>query len=126
MCRILLVGKEPRLIDVLRLGMEAEGHHIMTALDGFEALEMVSGRHPDVIVTDSKMLDELALNKLKRHAPPCRGFAVILLSDGPQPTERHASICNAYIQKPVAVEQLLTLVSQLSPEGQHPASMPRH
>jgi len=126
MSRILLVSKESHLIEVLRGCLKSEGHHIMTALDGLEALEMVSGRLPDVVVTDSKMLDELALCKLLRHAHPDKGLPVILLSDGPQPTDRHASLFDAYVQKPVAVEQLLTLVSQLISQRQNPASVRRH
>ncbi|WP_027803597.1 response regulator [Paraburkholderia dilworthii] len=126
MSRVLLVGNEPHLIEVLRLGLESEGHHIITALDCLEALEMVSGRLPDVVVTDSEILNELALCKLQRHASPGEGIPVILLSDGPQPADRHADFFHAYVRKPVAVEQVLTLVSQLISERQNPASVPHH
>jgi CheY-like chemotaxis protein len=119
MSRILLVGKEPDLIEVLRLFLETEGHHIMTALDCLEALEMVSGRLPDIVVTDSKTVDPIALCKLQRHAQPGESFPVILLSDGPQPTDPHASLFDAYVQKPVDVQQLLSLVSQLTIERQN-------
>ncbi|WP_027803249.1 response regulator [Paraburkholderia dilworthii] len=121
MSRILLVSKESNLIEVLRLSLRSEGHHIMTALDGLEAFEMVSGRLPDVVVTDSKILDELALCKLLRHAHPDKRLPVILLSDAPPPTDQHASLFDAYIPKPVAVEQLLTLVSRMISERQNPA-----
>ena len=114
MSRILLVSKEPHLIEALRLCLESKGHHTMTALDGMEALEMVSGKLPDMVVTDSKMLDQLALSKLLRHTNPGKGLPAILLSDGPQPIDRHAPRFDAYVQKPVAVEQLLTVVSQLT------------
>ncbi len=114
MSRILLVVKEPHLIEDLLLCLESKGHHIMTALDGLEALEMVSGRLPDVVVTDSETLNKLALGKLVRHANPGKGLPVILLSDGPQRTDRHAPRFDAYVLKPVAIEQLLTLVSQLT------------
>jgi CheY-like chemotaxis protein len=56
MSRILLVGNEPHLIEVLRLCLESEGHHIMTALDGLEAFEMVLGRLPDVVITEGNLL----------------------------------------------------------------------
>ncbi|MEZ2307215.1 response regulator [Paraburkholderia sp. RCC_158] len=114
MSRILLTGKEPQLIEVLRMCLESEGHHIMTALDGPEALEMVSGRLPDVVITDGKMLDGPGLCKLLRHAHPGKGLPVILLSDGPPPTDPHGPRFDAYVEKPVAVDQLLTVVSQLT------------
>ncbi|MFM0688327.1 response regulator [Paraburkholderia strydomiana] len=122
MSRILLVGKEPDLIEVLRLSLEADGHHIMTALDCLEALEMVAGRLPDIVVTDSKTVDAIALCKLQRHAQPGERFRVIRLSDGPQPTDTHASLFDAYVQKPVDVQQLLSLVSQLTIERQNLSS----
>ncbi|TCF96893.1 response regulator [Paraburkholderia strydomiana] len=108
------IPKEPHLIEDLLLCLESKAHHIMTALDGLEALEMVSGRLPDVVVMDSETLNKLALGKLLRHANPGKGLPVILLSDGPQPTDRHAPRFYAYVQKPVAVERLLTLVSQVT------------
>jgi len=122
MSRILLVGKEPDLIEVLRLSLEADGHHIMTALDCLEALEMVAGRLPDIVVTDSKTVDAIALCKLQRHAQPGERFRVIRLSDDPQPTDTHASLFDAYVQKPVDVQQLLSLVSQLTIERQNLSS----
>jgi hypothetical protein len=70
------------------------------------------------------MLDELTLGKLQRHGHPGESFPVILLSNGP--TGRHASLFDAYVQKPVAVEQFLTLVSHLISERQKPASVQRH
>ncbi|MBT2790141.1 response regulator [Paraburkholderia strydomiana] len=114
MSRILLVGKEPHLIEALRLCLESKGHHTITALDGMGALELVSGRLPDMVVTDSKKLDKLALSKLLRHVNPGKGIPVILLSDGRQPVDGHAPRFDAYVQKPVAVGQLLTVVSQLT------------
>jgi CheY-like chemotaxis protein len=115
MSRILLVDNEPDLVEVLRMCLESEGHHIMTALDGWEAFEMVSGRPPDLVITDWKMprVDGLALCKLLRHTHPIAGLPVILLSGDPPPTDQRALLYDAYLRKPVPTERLLTLVSQL-------------
>ncbi|MBB4515484.1 MULTISPECIES: hypothetical protein [Paraburkholderia] len=44
MSRILLVDNEPDVIDALRIFLESEGHHTVTALDGLEAFEIAAGR----------------------------------------------------------------------------------
>ncbi|MBC8742065.1 hypothetical protein F6X40_36635 [Paraburkholderia sp. UCT31] len=54
------------------------------------------------------------------------GRPVILLSDAPLPTDRHAPLYDAHLRKPVAVEQLLTLVSQLVSKRQNAAQVQRH
>jgi CheY-like chemotaxis protein len=115
MSRILLVDNEPDLVEVLRMCLESEGHHIMTALDGFEAFEMVSGRNPDLVITDWKMprVDGLALCRLLRHTQSIAGVPVILLSGDPPRTDQRALLYDAYLRKPVPIERLLTLVSQL-------------
>jgi CheY-like chemotaxis protein len=103
MSRLLLVGNEPHLIEVLRISLESDGHHIMTALDGLEAFEMVSGRLPNVVVTDSKMLC-----RLLRHAHPGMGLPVIVLELGePRSKALNESVAGA------AVEQTMLAVRRI-------------
>ena len=36
---VLVVDDEPRLVDVVRLNLEMEGYRVITASNGYEALE---------------------------------------------------------------------------------------
>jgi CheY-like chemotaxis protein len=115
MSKILIVDNEPDAIEGLRLTLESEGHHLMTALDGWEAFEFVLGRLPDVVITDWKMprVDGLGLCRLLRHNQPSSSLPVILLSGDEPPTDQRCQLYDAYLRKPVSVERLLTLVSSL-------------
>lgn len=120
MSKILLVDNEPEVIEALRIVLELQGHHMMTALDGWEAFELVSGRLPDVIITDWKMprVDGLGLCRLLRHNLPARGLPVIMVSAEEPPADRRLQLYDAYLRKPVSIEQLLALVSNLA-SGRH-------
>lgn len=116
MSKILLVDNEPDALEALRMTLESQGHHMMTALDGWEAFELVSGRLPDVIITDWKMprVDGLGLCRLLRHNQPSSGLPVILLSPDEPPTDHRSQLYDAYLRKPISVERLLALVSSLA------------
>lgn len=115
MSRILLVDNEPDVIEALRITLESRGHHTMTALDGWEAFELASGRLPDVVITDWKMprVDGLGLCRLLRHNQPSADLPVILLSADEPPNDSRSQLYEAYLRKPIAIEELLALVSTL-------------
>ena len=52
MPRILVVDDEPDIVRVVVRIMEARGHVVTTAADGFEALERVAQERPDVVILD--------------------------------------------------------------------------
>jgi DNA-binding response OmpR family regulator len=113
MSTVLLVDNEPDAIEALRITFESQGHHTMTALDGWEAFELVSGKAPDVVITDWKMprVDGLGLCRLLRHNQLSSGLPVILLSADEPPNDRRSQLYDAYLRKPIAIEHLLALVS---------------
>jgi CheY-like chemotaxis protein len=100
---------------VQELSLESEGHHTMTALDGWEAFELVSGKLPDVTITDWKRprIDGMGLCRLLRHNQPSSGLPVILISADQPPNDSRLRLYDAYLRKPIPVERLLRLVSSL-------------
>ena len=50
--RILVVDDEPSYIDALTISLEAEGYDVITAIDGFEALERFRDSKPDLVLLD--------------------------------------------------------------------------
>lgn len=53
--RILVVDDEPRMIGFIRMNLELEGHQVIEAHTGLEALEMLRTQLPDVILLDVMM-----------------------------------------------------------------------
>ena len=72
MSRILVADDEPAIRKVVRDALEREGHDVVTALDGQEALERFDEGAFDLVVTDLAMprVDGLELVKeLRRRSP---------------------------------------------------------
>ncbi len=55
LAKILIVDDEPLNIRVLRIQLEARGYNILTAQNGFEALEVITNETPDLILLDINM-----------------------------------------------------------------------
>jgi CheY-like chemotaxis protein len=124
MSRILLVDNEPDLVEGLRVSLQTQGHHLLTALDGWEALELVTGKAPDVVITDWKMprLDGLQLCRLLRQNQSCIGMPIIVMSGEPSPSDSRSLLYDAYLRKPVVVEEVLGIVATFA---LRPARRPR-
>jgi DNA-binding response OmpR family regulator len=52
MATVLIVDDDPRILDLLRLYVERDGHRVMLASDGAEALDQAKQRHPDLVLLD--------------------------------------------------------------------------
>ena len=55
--QILVVDDEPRIIGFIRMNLELEGHHVIEAHNGLEALEAVRTKLPDIVLLDVMMPD---------------------------------------------------------------------
>jgi DNA-binding response OmpR family regulator len=55
MTRILAVDDEPLYQHLYKVNLEKEGYDVVTASNGEDALEMVTSRHPDLVVLDVMM-----------------------------------------------------------------------
>lgn len=66
--RILVVDDEPRMQRVLEIALRRQGHDVLAAADGREALEVLERAEVDLVVTDLSMpgMDGLALLRAMR------------------------------------------------------------
>ena len=55
MATVLVVDDEADIRDLVRLNLELDGHHVLTARDGAEALDLARQHHPDVMLLDVMM-----------------------------------------------------------------------
>jgi len=53
--RILVADDEPRMIGFIRMNLELEGHQVIEAHNGVEALEAVRTKLPDIVLLDVMM-----------------------------------------------------------------------
>jgi twitching motility two-component system response regulator PilH len=55
MSTVLVVDDETDIRELVRLNLELDGHTVIAAANGVEALEFAVGEHPDVVVLDVMM-----------------------------------------------------------------------
>ncbi len=67
--KILVVDDEHSLVDLVRSYLEAEGHRVSVAFDGYSALRIAEQERPDVVVLDLMMpgLDGIEVCRRLRH-----------------------------------------------------------
>ena len=108
---ILVVDDEPDLIFLLRLMLETDGHRVVTAGDGVEALELVRSRDFDLIVTDlmmPRMTGQELIGEIRRMASKMR-TPIVVVSAVPAP----GLPVEATLLKPFRREELLAAVHRL-------------
>ena len=110
MARLLLVDDEPDILLMLQINLELEGHEVVLAGNGEEALARIADSAPDLVLLDVMMPVLDGWGVLERMAggdgprPP-----VIMISAKSQPTDaRHAYRLGAdgYVTKPFDLETL--------------------
>lgn len=50
--KILVVDDDPKTVELIRLYLEKEHYHVLTAYDGGDALEKIRERQPDLVILD--------------------------------------------------------------------------
>ena len=57
MAKVLVIDDDPSLLRALRLGLEADGHDVITAVNGERGISLTALKSPDVVVLDIGLPD---------------------------------------------------------------------
>ena len=122
MAKILVVDDDPDFVEFTRIVLEREGHTIVSAAGGGEALDKIAEDTPDLIVLDVIMdtvLDGLSVSReLSEHADykqvPIIMITSIANTDYAElfPTDEYVHL-DTFLTKPVAPERLVKEVNRL-------------
>ena len=114
---ILVVEDSDDTRAIIRLEMERWGYKVVEAANGREAIEMVEGLCPDLILMDLNMpeVDGLtAAQTIRQYDERCAGVPILAITAydtiGIEEAAREAG-CDAYIKKPLDMPQLEKTVS---------------
>ncbi|HEX9199226.1 MAG TPA: response regulator transcription factor [Acidobacteriaceae bacterium] len=110
--RILVVDDEPQITRVLRTSLQSNGHEVMVAHDGEDALEQFLKLQPDLVITDLTMpgMDGIELTREIRERSQ---VPIIVLSVRSQDNAKVAALdegADDYITKPFSIQELLARV----------------
>jgi DNA-binding response OmpR family regulator len=110
--RVLVVDDEPRILKFLELKLKATGYGVLTANNGFEALEQVEAQEPDLVVLDVLMPKKDGFETLKE----LRAFSsvpVIILSAKEANTDKVRGLelgADDYLAKPFSPDELVARI----------------
>ena len=123
-CTVFVVEDDVDTRDMLGRFLELEGYQVEIASNGKQALErLYAGVHPCVILLDLMMpvMDGWQFRRQQIQDAAIADIPVIVVSAAGR--ERLAEVdANAYLSKPVDLEQLLARVTEYCPNAHSPRS----
>ncbi len=122
--RVLLVEDDPVIQILIQTALEVAGHEVTLAADGIAAVEKALAGGFDVILTDLQMplLDGVAAARRIR-AAETDGNRVPIVAFTANACEAEIERCraagmDAFLAKPVDLDQLLAMIDELSQSGE--------
>jgi two-component system cell cycle response regulator DivK len=125
---ILIVDDNPTNLKLARVMLAAEGYEVRVAVDAEEALKMLDGFHPRLILMDLQLpgMDGLSLTRRLKEDPATSDVAILALTayamKGDEEKARQAG-CDGYITKPIDTRTLPAVIAGVL-AGQCRASSP--
>jgi CheY-like chemotaxis protein len=119
---VLVVDDDPDFCEITRLILSSEGYEVLTAASGDEALAVLKGCHPNLVMLDVMMasiLDGVNVALTMSEDTALRDIPILMVSSiasSPMaerfPTGEYLPI-SGWISKPVQPESLLKTVRKL-------------
>ncbi|MGI6208626.1 MAG: response regulator [Anaerolineae bacterium] len=112
---VLVVDDNPRMLQLYERYLASGRYTVTGAASADEAEKALAASHPDVIVLDVMMrdVDGWALLQRLRTRPDLASVPVIVCSVLDEPDLAYALGAQAYLKKPIAPEDLLSLLHSL-------------
>ena len=124
--KILVVDDEPRVIGFIRMNLELEGHHIIEAHNGVEALEAIRTKLPDVVLLDV-MMPELDGFETLRMLREFSNIPVIMLTAKGEENDKVYGLelgADDYVAKPFGPRELSSRIKAVLRRVKGPSSSP--
>ena len=118
MSTVLVVDDQAEIRRLVRICLTVDGHQVLEAANGREAIELLAGRRPDLVLLDL-MMPEVdgwqVLASVRQLPPPRRPKVVILsaLSEDSATSRALAQGADAYLQKPFDPFVMEELINRL-------------
>jgi CheY-like chemotaxis protein len=116
MAVVLVVDDEYGITNLLEDVLSDEGHRVLTATNGQQALERAREERPDAVLTDFMMpvMDGAALIEALTNDPKLQDIPVAVMSSVPEATVRERCPTFAvYVSKPFKIYGVIDIVAEL-------------
>lgn len=111
--RILVVDDEPEILRAVRSGLLAQGHDVVTAMNGEEALRLATSNVPDLVILDVMLPGEIGGLEVCRRLREWTALPVIVLSAISHERQKVAALdlgADDYLTKPFGMDELTARV----------------
>src|SRR5437762_1389022 len=114
--RILVVDDNPVNLKLAQMTLRVAGFEVVTASDAAEAMMLIDGSLPDLILMDIQLpgIDGIELTRRLKADPSTRGICIIALTayamKGDEARVRAAG-CDGYLAKPIDTRALPAIVT---------------
>ena len=113
---ILAVDDEPALTELMHFHLERAGHHVTIAANGWEAIDRIKQRRPDIILLDLMLpdLDGFGVCEILRSEPLTATIPIIIVSAWATVDSRDLGLelgALDYITKPFSPQELVERVN---------------
>jgi CheY-like chemotaxis protein len=112
---VLLVDDDAEVLRVVARLLESQGHHVMPARNGIEALRRLAVRWPDVMLVDIQMpgMDGLSFIDEVRKEPTLDALPIVVMTGSALPESTALSRgADGWLQKPFTIEELDVAVTE--------------
>ncbi|MBC8099762.1 MAG: response regulator transcription factor [Armatimonadetes bacterium] len=123
---ILVVDDEPRMIGFIRMNLELEGHRVIEAHSGLEALEAIRTKLPDVVLLDVMMPDLDGFETLRMLREFSTIPVVMLTAKGEENDKVYGLELGAddYVTKPFGPRELSSRIKAVLRRAEMPSASP--
>jgi len=116
--KVLIVDDEPNIVLSVEFLMQREGHEVVTAGDGQEAMDVLAAARPDLMILDVMMPRNNGFEVCAevRADPATSGMPILMLTAKGREAEMKKGLslgADAYITKPFSTHDLVTKVNEL-------------
>jgi len=116
--KILIADDEPDILEILEYNLSAEGHQVICAKDGDEAIEKAKKYLPDLIILDVMMPRKSGMDvcRILRLQPEFSNTLILMLtalSDEKSHIKGLETGADDYVSKPISPKVLLSRVNAL-------------
>ena len=118
MNEILLADDEPNQIELMKFNLEKNGFLVKSAYNGEEALDMIYGKKPTVLIVDWMMpkMSGIELCRILRSNKDTKLLPIIMLSARSEEADKSLGLdtgADDYISKPFSPMELVSRVKAL-------------
>jgi DNA-binding response OmpR family regulator len=116
MAKILVVDDEQSIVDLLEYNLQQNGHEVVVAGDGYEALQLAREEQPDLVILDLMLPGPDGFDvcrELRREAKATAGVPIIMLTARDEEVDRVVGLelgADDYVTKPFSVRELVARV----------------